>query len=132
MKDAVAIVISEAGRFLLIKRAKKDASEDYWCPVTGAVETGETQEQAVIREAKEELGITVKPVRKVWECLTHNKEYRLHWWMARLASDSVNADPQEVKEYRWISVSEMPGIGKMFEGDLVFFKTIAPRLRPDP
>jgi 8-oxo-dGTP diphosphatase len=125
MKDAVAVVINRAGKYLLIKRAKKDASEDYWCPVTGAVEAGETQAQAVIREAREELGITVEPIRKIWECLTHNKKYRLHWWMVGLASDSINADPLEVKEYRWVSVSEMPAIGKMFHSDLVFFQDIA-------
>ncbi len=127
MKDAVAVIIKKAGRFLLIKRAKKDASEDYWCPVTGAVEKDETQEQAVIREAEEEVGIAVEPVKKVWECLTHNKQYRLHWWTARHIGGEISVNPLEVKEYKWVSVSEMP-VGKMFDADLMFFKEIAPGL----
>jgi 8-oxo-dGTP diphosphatase len=132
MKDAVAIVINEAGKFLLIKRAKKDASEDYWCPVTGAVEKDETQEQAVIREAKEEVGITVEPVKKVWECLTHNKKYRLHWWLAKHTGGAISANPREVKEYRWVSVSEMPAIGKMFEADLEFFQNVELTIGREP
>jgi len=133
MKDAVAVVIiNKADKYLLIRRAKKDASEDYWCPVTGAVEKDETQEQAVIREAKEELGITVEPEKKVWECLTHNKEYRLHWWVVRHIDDEISANPLEVKEYRWVSVHEMPAIGKMFDSDLVFFQGIAVTIEREP
>jgi 8-oxo-dGTP pyrophosphatase MutT (NUDIX family) len=34
------------------------------------VEPGERQEAAVIREVKEEVGVTVRPVRKVWESIS--------------------------------------------------------------
>ena len=68
MRDAVAVVVTKNGRFLLIKRAKEGEAEDFWCPITGAVEDGETQKQAAVREASEEMGIRVDPVRKIWEC----------------------------------------------------------------
>jgi len=125
MKDAVAVVLKRGERYLLIKRAKHGTAEDYWCPITGAVEHGETQEQAVKREAKEELGITVRPLHKVWECLTDDKEYVLHWWHALLEDDTVAISPDEVKEYRWLTYEEMLNLKKMFDADRKFFGTIA-------
>lgn len=125
LKDAVAVVIKRKGKFLLIKRAKKGAAEDYWCPITGAVEEGETQKEAVLREAQEEMGIGVEPIRKVWECFTEDSDYLLHWWYVQLLNDDVRVDPVEVKDYRWVNVSEMKAIDKMFKADLWFFKEIA-------
>ena len=128
MKQAVAVVIKKDDRFLLIKRAKKDEAEDYWCPVTGAVEPGETQEQAVIREAQEELQIDVMPIKKVWECFTENEEYLLHWWYVKLIGKVFQPNPEEVKEYRWINPEQMRRLKKTFSTDLKFFQEIGPSL----
>ena len=130
IKDAVAVVIKRNGKFLLIKRAKKDVAEDYWCPITGAVEQGETQAQAVIREAQEEMGLIVEPVKKVWECYTQDREYLLHWWYAELLDDNIKINKSEVKDYRWLDFGEMQKIEKMFSADLHFFKEWEP-LVPD-
>lgn len=124
MQDAVAIVIKRNGKFLLIKRAKKGEAEDYWCPITGAVEKDESQKQAAVREADEEMGIIVKPIKKIWECLTDDKAYRLHWWYVKLLDDTVKMNTQEVKDYCWLDIDEMQKIGKMFDADLQFFKEI--------
>jgi len=130
MKDAVAVVLKKGDKYLLIKRAKHGKAEDFWCPITGAVEDGETHAQAVIREAREEMGITVEPLRKVWECPTNDGEYLLHWWHVRLGSAEISADPKEVKEYRWLSPYEMHELPKMFDADRNFFENIAGEL-PD-
>ena len=128
MRDAVAVVLKRGEKYLLIRRAKHGTAEDYWCPITGAVEQDETQEQAVKREAKEELGIGVRPLHKIWECLTDDKEYILHWWHAFLEDDAVAINPDEVKEYRWLTYEQMLNLEKMFDADRRFFKTIAPHL----
>jgi len=130
MLQAVAVVIKKHSKHLLIKRAKKGVAEDYWCPITGAIEKGETQKQAVIREAKEELGIRVKPLKKVWECFTEDKQYLLHWWFVKLEEGTIKANPNEVKDYRWLDFNAMQKIDKMFQADLKFFKTIGQNL-PD-
>jgi len=129
MKDAVAVVLKKGEKYLLIRRAKHGAAEDYWCPITGAVEDGETQAQAVTREAREELGLEVSPQQKVWECLTDDKEYVLHWWHAQLVDDTVALNPLEVKEYRWLTYDEMLKLEKMFDADRKFFRVIAPDLK---
>lgn len=130
MQDAVAVVIKKDGKFLLIKRAKKGEAEDFWCPVTGAVEDGETQEHAVIREAREEMGIRVDPIRKIWECMTHDGAYVLHWWQVALIDGHITENPDEVKAHAWVTVSGMQDIENMFEADRFFFRTVGSRL-PD-
>jgi 8-oxo-dGTP diphosphatase len=129
VKDAVAVVLKRGDKYLLIRRAKHGTAEDYWCPITGAVEPGETQAQAVAREAMEELGIKVKPLDKVWECMTDDKEYSLHWWHSSLEDETATVNPDEVKEYRWLTYSEMLDLDKMFDADRKFFRVIAPQLR---
>ena len=122
-------MLKKGDRYLLIRRAKHGTAEDYWCPITGAVEDGETQAQAVSREALEELGIKVEPRDKVWECTTDDKEYLLHWWHSSLEDDTVTVNPDEVKEYRWLTYSEMLELEKMFDADRRFFRVIAPQLK---
>lgn len=128
MKDAVAVVLQKNDTFLLIKRAKRGQAEDYWCPVTGAVEPGETQAQAVVREAQEEMGLEVCPVSKVWQCYTQDKRYLIHWWSAELISEYIRVNTSEVKEYRWLHYRDMQKLDKMFREDLHFFKLISARL----
>ena len=53
----VAAVIIKNNKVLLMKRTKPDVI--YWTIPGGEVEEGETNEQALIRESKEELGVDV-------------------------------------------------------------------------
>lgn len=57
MKTRVRAVIIEDGKVLLIKRTKPDVI--YWVIPGGAVEENETDEQALIRECREELGVDI-------------------------------------------------------------------------
>ena len=58
---AVFILKDDNGRILLQHRDKNDeALPDYWAFFGGGIEEGETPEQAVIREAQEELQIKPK------------------------------------------------------------------------
>jgi len=127
VKDAIAVVLKRGNAYLLIKRAKKGMAEDYWCPITGAVEPGETQAEAVVREAHEEMGLDVRPVNKVWQCYTQDKQYLIHWWCAELISEQIRVSTSEVKEYRWLQYRDMQKLDKMFKEDLHFFKLMSAR-----
>ncbi len=56
----VAGIIRSGSKFLIAQRAKKDALYGKWEFPGGKVESGETDQQCLMRELDEELGIKVK------------------------------------------------------------------------
>jgi ADP-ribose pyrophosphatase YjhB (NUDIX family) len=58
-KPATNVVILKDGKILLLKRAT-EPYKGYWCLPGGYIDYGETPEEAVIRETKEEAGLDIK------------------------------------------------------------------------
>ena len=107
MVQVVAALIWDGDRFLACQRPAHKARGLLWEFVGGKVEPGETHAQALIRECREELAITVE-VGQLFMSLTH--EYpdltvSLYLYHARVASGT----PQmlEHNDIRWITVDEM-------------------------
>lgn len=126
--EAIVAVLLRAGRVLVVRRGPEVVSPGYWQPLSGKIEPGETQQEALVREVREEVGLTVVPLAKVWESETHDGAFRLHWWSARADAGEVVPDPREVAETRWITPEEFPTLAPIFEGDLEFFDKILPTL----
>ena len=59
--DVVAALVVEDGRFMICQRPAHKARGLLWEFVGGKVEPGETKEQALVRECREELGVVVAP-----------------------------------------------------------------------
>ena len=59
MTEVVAALIWEQGRFLICQRPPHKARGLLWEFVGGKVEPGETRAQALVRECREELAVTV-------------------------------------------------------------------------
>jgi 8-oxo-dGTP diphosphatase len=59
-----AIITDAAGRLLLIKRGH-EPGKGLWSVPGGRVEPGETDEQALTREIREETGLSVRPGRLI-------------------------------------------------------------------
>ncbi len=59
-----AIVKDEQGRLLLIKRGH-DPGAGLWSLPGGRIEPGETDAEALVREIREETGLTVEPGRLI-------------------------------------------------------------------
>lgn len=53
-----AVITDDSGRLLLIKR-RNEPGAGLWSLPGGRIEPGETDEQAVVRETREETGLTV-------------------------------------------------------------------------
>ena len=107
MTDVVAALIWEGDRFLACQRPAHKARGLLWEFVGGKVESGETLEEALIRECREELDITVVP-RDVFMEVIH--EYpdltvRLTLFNASIAQGTPKA--LEHHDIRWITVHEI-------------------------
>jgi 8-oxo-dGTP diphosphatase len=128
LREAIVAVLLRADRVLVIRRGPESARSGYWAPLSGKLEPGETQEEALVREVREEVGLAVSPLAKVWESETDDGRFRLHWWTAETGTDEVVPDPGEVSEFRWVTPEEFLVMAPLFDGDREFFERILPDL----
>ena len=125
--DAIVAVIMNGDKILLVERGAGVPFTGYWAPVSGKIEPGESQEAAVVRESMEEVGLTVRPVRKVWENISTGGIYRLHWWLAEYVAGELALDAREASDARWITAEEISEL-KIFQGDREFYRKVLPSL----
>lgn len=94
------------GRLLCIRRSARVAAPMKVCFPGGAIEVGETQEAAAVREMKEELGVDVRPVSNVWHWEAPDRNLTLWGWTAELLSETIRPEPAEVAEVLWLTDEE--------------------------
>ena len=121
----VAVVVVRDGRFLIIRRSQTVLAPGMYCFPGGGIEPGETEEEAVVREMQEELGITVTPRRLVWRCVTRWR-VALAWWVAELdeASEPI-PNPDEVESHHWLTPAEMKRLEQLLPNNHDFLCALA-------
>ena len=107
MIEVVAALIWDNNKFLICQRPKNKACALLWEFVGGKVEKGETKEQALIRECKEELDITLS-VGNIFTEVTHtypNMTVHITLFNATI----VQGKPQMIEhnDIKWIQISEI-------------------------
>ena len=108
MTEVVAALIEEDGRFLICRRPPEKARGLLWEFVGGKVEPGETAEAALVRECREELGVTVVP-RGVFMEVTHEyPDITVHLTLFRAEITAGRPRLLEHCEMCWISPGEIP------------------------
>ena len=107
MTDVVAALIWEGDRFLACQRPANKARALLWEFVGGKVEAGETLEEALIRECREELAITVAPKDVFMEVIHEYPDLtvRLTLFNASIAEGTPRA--LEHHDIRWITVGQI-------------------------
>ncbi|MBN1153100.1 MAG: NUDIX hydrolase [Dehalococcoidia bacterium] len=105
----IAIAV-ENGRFLLIKRGIPP-KKGYWgCP-SGFVESGESPEEACLRELKEEAGVTGEVARLVrvahWQDQELYGDMLVVSYLVRITGGTPAAG-DEVEEVRYYAPEELP------------------------
>ena len=59
-----AVITNESGEILLLQRNPRISHQDNWDLPGGLVETGENYKNALIREVKEELNLTIAVIKQ--------------------------------------------------------------------
>jgi 8-oxo-dGTP diphosphatase len=65
MKRRVCGAVLRDGEILMVRH--RHGEHDYWKLPGGGPEAGETMEEAIVREVREEVGLVVRPVRVLFE-----------------------------------------------------------------
>lgn len=126
--QAVVAVVIRDGEVLVVRRAPGVPRPGYWTPVSGRVQAGESQPDAVVREVREEVGLSVTPRAKVWECDTDDGTFRLYWWLAVAGPGALTLDPAEVSDARWVAPERFGELRPTFAAHREFFDRIYPAL----
>lgn len=99
-----AAVITHAARVLLIRRATPDAAL-VWTFPSGKVDPAESPTSAAVREALEEAGVTVAPLRLLGERTHPATGLRVVYVACQLLDGTAYpASPREVAEVRWVGL----------------------------
>ncbi len=123
MTEVVAALIWDKGRFMACQRPAHKARGLLWEFVGGKVEKGETKQQALVRECREELGITVA-VQDVFMDVVHEyPDLTVH--LTLFNASIAEGVPQllEHNDIRWITPAEIDGL-EFCPADEVILKEI--------
>ena len=113
---AVSAAILRHGKVLIVRRARKPALGVYTLP-GGVVEAGETLEEAVRREVREETALDIEPVTLAGhrEVIIRDAQGRTerHFVILCFAARWLSGEPQlndELDEARWIDPGDLAGL----------------------
>lgn len=108
MTDVVAALIWDNDRFLACQRPATKARALLWEFVGGKVEPGESREEALVRECREELSITVKPLDIFMEVTHKYPDLEVHLVLYNAVITEGTIQLLEHNDARWITPEEIP------------------------
>ena len=118
-------VIARRGRLLVIRRCRSVVAPRTFCFPGGGIEPGETEQEALVREMREELGAAIHPLRRIWRSVTP-WQVRLAWWSARLDDGAeLVPNPAEVESVHWYTPAEMAQLSDLLESNRWFLEAVA-------
>lgn len=107
MTEVVAALIRDGNKFMICQRPAHKARGLLWEFVGGKVETGETKEQALVRECREELDVTLD-VGDVFMEVTHQyPDLTVHLTLFQATIQQGVPRKLEHNDIRWIGTDEI-------------------------
>ncbi len=107
MTDVVAALIWEGDRFLACQRPAHKARGLLWEFVGGKVEAGESRAEALIRECREELDVTVAPGEVFMEVIHEYPDLTVRLTLFHAVIASGTPKLLEHNDLRWITTGEI-------------------------
>lgn len=118
--------IEKDDSYLMLHRIKKehDVNKDKWIGIGGKFEKDETPEECLLREAKEETGLTLTSFRLrgivTFLCDHWETEYMFLYTADGYEGEMTSCSEGELE---WVSKKELDRLN-LWEGDKIFFKLL--------
>ena len=106
--DVVAALVVEDGKFMICPRPAHTARGLVWEFVGGKVEPGEPRAEALVRECREELGVTVAPGPIYMEVDHVYPDITIHLTLFRASIVAGRPQKLEHADIRFIAPSDIP------------------------
>jgi ADP-ribose pyrophosphatase YjhB (NUDIX family) len=113
---AVSAAIVRDGTILVVRRARPPANGLFTLP-GGVVELGEALTQAVVREVREETGLTIEPLAMAGfrETIVRDAQDRVerHFVILCFAARWIAGEPvlgEELSEAHWLAPAQLAGL----------------------
>lgn len=120
VRPTVRLLLLDPTDRMLLFRSQADDGSFFWYPVGGGIETGESAEEAALRELFEETGVSeVELGPEVWhrrhvaDWRGRTYDLRERWFMARVADQSLNTagftsgEQESILSAAWMSVADL-------------------------
>ena len=108
MVEVVAALIWDKDKFLICQRPENKARALLWEFVGGKVELGEMKEQALIRECKEELNITLNVGEVFMEVVHEYPDITVNLTLFNAMIAEGVPQKLEHNDIKWITAAEIP------------------------
>ena len=105
--EVVAALIWEQDKFMICQRPAHKARGLLWEFVGGKVEPGETREQALIRECREEMAVELDVGGVFTEVVHEYPDLTVHLTLFHAAIREGTPEKLEHEDIRWITVNEI-------------------------
>lgn len=126
MFNTTLCYIRRDGNYLMMHRIKKDGdvNQGKWIGVGGKFENGESPEECLLREVKEETGLTLSDYRFRGIVTFVNDGWGTEY-MHLFTAETREEELKECEEgiLRWVPEAEIDALPQ-WEGDKIFFKLI--------
>lgn len=117
MKRVVVGIISRLNKngdaeYLLVssRRPMFGKYSGAYYPPGGHIEVDETEEQALVRELKEELKLDVRPVARLAESPGDVKDQITYWWRCDVTSGELQRDKSELADAGYFTRKKMANL----------------------
>lgn len=107
MTEVVAALIWDKDKFLICQRPPHKARGLLWEFVGGKAERGESKEEALVRECREELGVTVSVGEPFAECVHVYEDISIRLALFHAKIEGGVLRRLEHSDMRWITPSEI-------------------------
>ena len=112
---AAYLFLEKGGKFLVARRCNTGYQDGSYQVPAGHIEAGELPSEAMIREAKEEIGITISPNELELVHISYRPKHddtdnRVDFFFRarKWEGEVTNMEPNKCDDMKWVSLEELP------------------------